>query len=439
MKIFSHDGFKRYASNTVWLLIEKAIRLFFGLFVSVWLARYLGPEDFGTLNYAMSFVFLFKAFSTLGLDEVIVKEIVKRTTSLGEVLGTSLLLKSLGSVFIYYPLLILSCYLFNIEANSFEIILVFSTTVVFQILYIFDLYFQSQVKSKVSVFIFLISLIISKLLIAFFIYLNLSTIYFAYAMALEFLLGAGGLSIYYFFIHRNNYHTPFRFSKATAKELLKASWPLMLSGLLISLYMKIDQVMLGQMIDKKSVGEYAAALKFTEIWYSIPMILTASLFPAIINAKKDKGQEVYGIRVQRLMDALVFSSLAFAIFMSLSANFVIGLLYGEQYNEATSILKIHIWNGVFVSMGLVSGKWLVTEGLTTLTLRRSIIGCISNIILNYYLIPIYGGAGAAISTLISSSFSSLFADLTNHRTKEMFIIKLRSIFAYSLWNYHKKR
>lgn len=433
MKLLQHSGFKKYASNTLWLFSEKAIRLIFGLFVSVWVARYLGPTDFGYLNYALSYVFLFSAFSTLGLNEVIIKEIVKNKEEVGTVLGTSIAIKSFATLLIFYPLLISSLYLFNVENEAKSIIIIFSATVVFQILYVFDLYLQSQVKSKISVIVFSIALIASNLLKIIFIKLKLPTLYFAIAMALEFLISSIGLTLFYFVKSKKRIQDHFKFSKRIAKNLIKVSWPLMLSSLLISLYMKIDQVMIGNIIDQRAVGEYAAALKFSEVWYSFPLILTASLFPAIINAKEIKGEFFYLKRIKTLMTLLVWSSIAFAIVMSFLSDHIISFVYGSEFLKASEILKVHIWNGVFVSMGLVSGKWLITENLTILTLRRSLIGCISNIILNFYLIPKWGGIGAAIATLISSSFSSLFSDLTNKKTYEIFKIKIGSIFLEVFW------
>jgi len=429
--MFNHPGFKKYATNTLWLISEKGIRLIFGLFVSVWVARYLGPEEFGYLNYALSYVFLFSAFSSLGLNEVIIKEIVRDDKSAGTILGTSIAIKSLSTFFIFYPLLILSLYIFKVEDQAKPIIFFFSLSVVFQIFYVFDLFLQSQVKSKVSVLIFSIALIISNILKIIFIYLKLPTIYFAFAMAMEFVLGSIGLSLYY--ILKNSFLNHFKFSKEIALKLIKVSWPLMLSSLLVSLYMKIDQVMIGNMINQKTVGEYAAALKFSEVWYSIPMILTASLFPAIINAKEKKGAFYYKRRIQALMSFLLWASILFALLMTFLSDFIVLSVYGVEFAKASEILKVHIWNGVFVSLGLVSGKWLIAENLTMLTLKRSLIGCFLNIILNLYFIPKLGGIGAAIATLISSSFSSLFSDLTNKKTFEIFKIKVGSLFLMGLW------
>lgn len=432
--MYKTKGFKNYTSNTLWLLSEKACRLLFGFFVSVWVARYLGPEDFGLLNYSLSFVFLFSVFSNLGLDQVIIKEIVKKETSEKTILGTAITIKTLATLLLFYPLIFISLYIFDIDKNTHSLIYILSLGVFFQTLYIFDLYFQAKVKSRKSVSVFLFALILSNLLKIILIKAKLGVHYFSAVLTFEMAITAGGLSFLYLKgLKPGQLQAKFKFSKNLAKRLIQESWPLIISGLLVSVYMKIDQVMIGNMLTKKEVGEYAAALKFTEVWYNIPMTFCASLFPAIINAKINKGEREYFSRVEKLMSILVLPSILLSLIMTSISDIFIEFIYGGQYEQAASILQVHIWNSVFVTMGLVSGKWFVAEGLTRLTLRRSIIGCVANIILNYFLIPSYGGLGAAYATLISSSFSNLFSDLTHPLSRRLFLAKLRSLIGYSLW------
>jgi O-antigen/teichoic acid export membrane protein len=201
-----------------------------------------------------------------------------------------------------------------------------------------------------------------------------------------------------------------KFKSKIAISLLKDSWPLILSGLIIAIYMKIDQVMIKEMLDNEAVGNYAAAVRLSEAWYFIPMIISSSLFPAIINAKKI-SEELYYKRLQKLYDLMVWIAIAIALPMTFLSDWFVALLYGEQYNQAGSVLMIHIWAGILVFFGVARYKWTLTENLQKFEIIIDIIGAISNILFNYILIPIYGISGAAYATLISYFMASVITSL----------------------------
>lgn len=190
--------------------------------------------------------------------------------------------------------------------------------------------------------------------------------------------------------------------------------------------MKIDQVMIMQMLDTNAVGQYAAAVRISEAWYFIPMVVASSLFPAIINAKK-QSEELYYTRLQRLYDLMVWMAIAIALPMTFLSDWIVNLLYGGQYHEAGSVLMIHIWAGVFVFLGVASGKWFVSENLQILAFWRTFSGMAMNVILNFILIPKYGVNGAAVATLISYSVAGFLFDYFNAKTRKVFFMKLDTI------------
>ena len=164
--------------------------------------------------------------------------------------------------------------------------------------------------------------------------------------------------------------------------------------------MKIDQVMIKVMLDSEAVGQYAAAVKLSEAWYFIPMVIASSLFPAIINSKK-QSEVLYYARLQKLYDLMIWMAIAIAVPMTFISGWVVDLLYGAQYNEAASVLMIHIWASIFVFLGVASSKWLIIENLQGYAMINTIIGAITNILLNLLLINYFGIEGAAWATLIS--------------------------------------
>ena len=421
-------GFMTYFKNTSWLFSEKILRIFLGLFVGVWVARYLGPEQYGLFSYAQSFVVLFSALATLGLDGIVVRELVNDESKRDVLLGTSFLLKLIGSII----LLIFLAVVVNFTSNDIYtniLIFVIASATIFQSFNVIDFYFQSKVLSKYVVFSNTISLFISSIIKVFLILNNAPLIAFAIVVLFDAIILSLGLI--YFYKHKNLSFKSWKFNKNVAINLLKDSWPLILSGIIITVYMRLDQIMIKEMLGAFEVGQYAAAVTLSEGWYFIPMLICSSLFPAIMHAKK-VSEDLYYKRLQKLYDLLVWISISVALPMTFLSDFMVTLIYGGAYSEAGSVLAIHIWAGIFVSLGVASGKWFVIENFQLLSFYRTFAGAVINILLNLYLIPIYGVAGAAIATLISQIFAAYIWDLFNIRTKNMFYMKTKSLLLKNL-------
>ncbi len=194
---------------------------------------------------------------------------------------------------------------------------------------------------------------------------------------------AMGYLYWYLKINKEFFLKKIEFSSNLVKSLLKDSWPLILSGIVISIYMKIDQIMIKEMLGNREVGEYAVAVRLSELWYFIPMVISSSLFPAIINAKK-VSEELYYQRFQKLYDLMVWIAISIAIPMTFLSDWIVNFLYGIQYSEAGDVLKIHTWSIVFVALAYASGRWMLAENLQIYSFYRYLIGAIINIILNYF-------------------------------------------------------
>lgn len=421
-------GFKKYFQNTLWLISEKVLRIFSTLLVGVWVVRYLGPSDFGLLAYAQSYVALFAVLSTFGFDNVVIRELVKDNAKIDKLVGTVFWLKVMGA-FVVLTILAIAV---NFTSNDYitnAIIFILASTTIFQSFNVLDLYFQSKVMSKYVAYSNMISLFITSLLkIALIIY-KAPIIAFAWVILFEsFILAIGFI---YFYIKTNStfFIKNLKFTKTIAISLLKDSWPLFFSAIVVTIYMKIDQVMIKEMLNVEAVGQYAAAVKLSEVWYFIPTAIVSSVFPAIINAKK-KSDELYYARLQMLYNLMVWMAIAIALPMTFLSDWIVALLFGEEYNQAGSILMIHIWAGVFVFLGLASSRWFVVENLLLLSFWRYFAGMVVNVFLNYILIPKYGGIGAAYATIISYSLQAFFFDVLQKKTRAMFKMKLKAFNVY---------
>jgi len=424
--IFQHQGFKKYFLNTSWLFAEKIFRMIVGLVVGIWVARYLGPSKYGVLSYAQSFVGLFSAIATLGLDGIVVRELVKYPEKEKELLGTAFILKLFGAVLTLIVIYIAIHFTSN-DVYTNRLIFIIASAVIFQSFNVIDMYFQAKVMSKYAVFANSFSLLLSSFVKIMLIINDAPLIAFAWAVLFDSFVMVSGYIYWYFKVKKEFFLRKIKFNLELAKSLLKDSWPLILSGMVIAMYMRIDQVMIKEMLDNKAVGNYAAAVRLSEAWYFIPMVISSSLFPAIINAKK-QSEELYYARLQRLYDLMVWLAIAIALPMTFLSDWVVNLLYGSQYSEAGSVLKIHIWAGLVVALGLVRGRWIISENLQKYTPIYLVTGLIVNIVLNYYFIQIYGIKGAAYATLFAQSAGSLIASSFFKKTRISFMMMINSMF-----------
>ena len=419
------EGFKRYFANTSWLMAERVFSMAVGMAVGIYVARYLGPKRFGSLNFAASFVALFVPLAQLGLDGIVVRELVSRPGEHDIVLGTALWLRAAGALLTVVVVDSVS-WIVVPGGYGYELVLVcwLSLGVVFDALGVFDLYNQATVKMKYSSVSSVIACVLSSCLKIYLIFVSAGVVWFAIADAIYRFIRLLSLgSIYRMF---NGYLSRLCFNATLALHMLSDSWPLILSSVAVVIYMKIDQVMLRYMLGPAEVGIYAAAVKISEVWYFIPVLLSQSLFPAIVSAKKI-GDDECRSRINRLLVSVtVFSYMVFVI-VFLFGDEIVSLAFGGQYFGAVPILRIHIIALIFVGFGVVSGKWLLVENYTRLAFWRTLTGGVLNIIANLFLIPSYGGMGAAWATVVSYAVAGYFFDAVVGSMRWMFVSKTRSL------------
>ena len=424
LNLKNHEGFMKYFKNTSWLFGEKILRMIVGLFVGVWVARYLGPDRFGLLSYAQSFVGLFTAIATLGLDGIVVRELVKYPAKENGLIGTAFFLKLMGAL-VTLMVLYIAVHFTSNDSYTNMLIFIIASAAIFQSFNVVDMFFQARVMSKYVVFANMISLLISSLVKITLILMNAPLIAFAWVVLFDSFVLACGF-VYFFVKHSTFKIQHLKFNKLIAVDLLKDSWPLILSGMVIAIYMKIDQVMIKEMLDANAVGNYAAAVRLSEAWYFIPMVISSSLFPAIINAKKI-SEELYYKRLQKLYDLMVWMAIAIALPMTFLSDWVVDLLYGSKYSEAGSVLMIHIWAGIFVALGVASSKWVVNENFLQNAMMRTSMSAILNVILNVILIKKFGIIGAAISTFIAYFFVNYFSLVLTRKTRVCFVQQTKAL------------
>jgi len=390
-------GKLKYIKNTSWLFGEKLVSMFVSFPVGIAVVRYLGPEKFGILSYASTFVGIFSILLNLCANEILARELVKRPSNEYQLLGTGLLLKIVGAT-IAWCMILLGTILSNNNNETNMILIILAIGTLFQSLRVTDSYLIANVKQKYSAIIRSSSLLISSVVKIILIYFNATIYWFAAILLVESILVASGWVISYYLIGRNIFK--WTIEAKIIKSLFKNSWPLILASIAIQIYMNIDKIMLKELLTVDMVGQYAAAVRISVLWYFIPIVITSSLFPAIVNSKK-LHKEIYHQRLQEIHDIL--TTLAFIIIIPLffASDWIINLLYGDAYSVAGDVLQIHSLSLLAVFWGTMRGKWIITENLQLKANYYHLLGMGLNVILNLLLIPNYGVIGAAWATVVS--------------------------------------
>lgn len=414
----------RVLKNSSWIVSYQIFAMVVGAFVSAIIARYFGPEKYGQYNYALSFTTLFTALSTLGLDTLTVKAIVDKEDEEGTILCTGLVLRAIGGSI----LTVLSFIIIRIiQPNDRELhllVLFMSVTMVFKSFEVIEYWIQAYQRAKISSIIRMLSYIVTSGLKIILVFLKGNLIDFALIYMID-AINAGTAFITTYFRKREN-KTKWKFDLHYSKNILSQSWYLVVSGLMVTLYMRIDQVMLGSMLPTKAeLGVYSAAVQLASMWYFVPTSIITSFSPVIMSRKKN-DEIGYLKSVQLLYTIVTWLGIGFGILVSLFSNTVVGILFGHDYIKAASILSVSIWGGTFAMLGSARGTWLICEGLQKYSIIYIGAGAIANLALNYVLIPIWGGYGAAVATLVSQATVAIVAPLFVKRTRISSIMMLKA-------------
>lgn len=418
----AHEGFKRYFKNTGWLFLGRMFGLATSFFTGVYVARYLGPGSYGFLSYIISFAGLFSFLANLGVDGILSRELVKYPNKKDELLGTGFYIKILGSILAVCATFVASFFA-NSDRFTSLLVILFSVSFFPQAFGVIDAYFQSQVLSKNIVKVQAASTIISVVVKIVCIVLDLDVVWFLAAYVLDSVILALGLVMLF---RENGYSIlSWHFNRALCRKILTDSFPLMLSSAALLIYMRIDQVMIKNMLGNEASGLYAVAVKLAETWYFIPGIICASFFPAIINAKQ-ADQQLYDRRMSMLYSLMFFLSLFMALIISSFSYNIVSALYGYDYLGAVPALQIYVWSGIWVALGMVVGQFLIAENYAKISFWLNFFGAIVNVLLNIVLIPRFGISGAAMATSISYFFV-VFAILFFKKTRHQAGLIVRSL------------
>jgi PST family polysaccharide transporter len=429
-RVAGRPVFQAILGNSLWLAADKVLRLGFGVAVAVWIARYLGPAQYGDLNFAVAFVALFSVMAAGGMDQVVIRHIVLSNAVKDEWLGTAFMIRLLGGLASLVTAIAVIMQMRPDDTRMHLLVAVIGITSVFQAFDVIDYWYQAKVMARYAVVARNAAFLAMAATRVVLIVLHAPLIAFAWAIAAEAALAATGLVVSYRISGARIFSWMPRWTRM--KALLSEAWPLLISSVAVMAYVKVDQLMLGEMAGSEAVGVYAAATRLSEAWYFIPMAIVSSAFPAVI-AAKTLGREHYWDQVAKLVQTMVTLAYCVAVPVSIFATAIVVTVFGEAYRSSGPVLVVHIWSAVFVFLGVVQTPWNVNEGLNRLTLVWTTGGALVNIALNWILIPRYGALGAAIATLISYGCVSYLANAIFPQTRAMFRVQTQALLLRHLW------
>ena len=400
-KRFNPDQLKIIA-NIGWLASERIFRMGVSFITIAWTARFLGVDKFGELNYAVAFASMFLPLSQIASDQITFRDLVNHPENKEQILGTSFFIKFIVGIVIFL-LSVLSVLGFHgNDPVICKLVIILAISPCFEGLGVIESWFYSQVEVKYSIWVRNCVFILATSLRIFLLSVKAPIEYFAWLIVLESFLNVVGFII----IFRVTGHSIFawRSSWKYSQDLMRVSFPLIFSSFAIAIYMKIDQLMLGQLASSQSVGTYSAAVKLSEMWPFASTIIVKSIAPSIIAAKK-VSEESYYRKLQNLCNLQALLVYCVAIPMTFLATPFVVLVFGKAYTPAGVVLSIHIWSSMFLFLGYVKEIWITTEGKTWFSFYFTLAGAVMNVVLNFVLIPPYKEAGAAVATVISYCFA----------------------------------
>ena len=399
--------------NSGWIIGQQIFQMLLQLIIGVITARYLGPSNYGALNYTASFIVFFTSIATLGMDGVIIKKLIEHPGKEGIYLGSSMGLRLISSILSILSILIVVCYLNPSEPIKLTLAFLQSFQLSFKSIQILDSWFQRHLQSKyVSIGKMIACIIVSSYKV-FLLITSKSILWFAFTNSLTDLIIA--FIEYYFYKKEKGQKLCFKLN--IGKEILRESYHFIISGLMVAIYGQMDRIMLGQMLNDKAVGYYTTATAIGGMWIFIPVAIINSFQPSIMETKNNDLEKNYILRLQQLYSLIIWMSIFVSFIVVLLAKPAILILYGSDYLGAVGALKIVIWYETFSMIGTARGIWILCENKNRYVKYYLCIGAVANLLLNSLLIPKFGINGAAYATLITQIITSLIAPLLFKATK----------------------
>lgn len=410
---------RSFISNTGWQMAQQIYAMIVALVIGSISARYLGPSNYGLINYGTSVITIMTTLTALGLDEVVMNDLVANKNCRGEIIGTAFLMRLVASILGIVVTVLMVVLLEPQNHLLWLVTFLQSFQLIGNLYHVYNYWYQVELKSKYVSIAFIAGLTCASIWRIVMLVKNASVEFFALTASIQSVIV---LVIVAVFFHREA-HLKIKWKKDRAKNLLSRSYHFIISGIAIMIYMQMDKVMIGKMLGEEQLGYYSAASMVANMWLFIPRALINSARPIVLEGKKLRGttgQDEYINRLAKLLFGMIALGTVVVAGFWIFGSLVINIMYGEAYKEAIPVLAILIGATCLAQLGSINGIWIASEGYNRWLKYTTWAGAIVNLVLNYILIDQVGIVGAAIGTL-AAQFSVQFV-------VPLFIPSLRKYF-----------
>ena len=427
--LLNNPSFRKYFANTSWLLAERIFRMAVQLFVGIYVARYLGPERFGLLSYANSYVGIFTAIAILGLDGIVVRELVKSPDQRDTLLGTSFLLKVVGTL-LMWVLILATLFFSNNDPLTSALIAIIAFGVLFQTFNVIDYNFQAEVKLKYVVHSQIVQLIVSSITKLVLILKGLPLVWFAAVYSLDAIILAVGLA--YAYSRNSGSIKKWKWNAKVALALLLDSWPLMFAYMSYLIYAKIDRIMIKEMLDEHNVGIYSAAYILYEAPLFISLMIAKSVYPILVQYYQDNKIKFFQL-YSTLSSYMTLLSYLIVLFIFIFHEILIQITFGESFEESSKILMLLSFGMIPMFNAFLRSSYITISGNQKIILYTTLFSAMLNIVLNLLLIKAYGVIGAVYATVFTQTLSLIVLNFAFTNTRSIFFIQAKSLLLFGIW------
>lgn len=389
--------------NAGWLIIGKVIQMIINFLVSIFTARYLGPGNYGLINYAGAYVAFFTSLCTLGINSIIIKDFVDNPEEQGKAIGTTIGLRAISSFLSAITIVAIIAIVDKGETTTLIVAALCSTQLIFHVFDTINYWFQSRYESKVTAISTLIAFTVTALYKVVLLLLHKDVIWFAFATSLDYIC----LGILLMISYTRASGPKLSFSWIKGKALLGSSYHYILSGMMVAIYGHTDRLMLKQMLDETAVGYYSLAASVNTMWVFVLQAIIDSVYPTIMQLYKSNNTKGFERKNRQLYAIVIYTSIFVAVMFILFGEWAIGLIYGDAYLPAATPLKVITWYTIFSYLGVARNAWIVCNNNQKYLKYMYLTAAVVNIIINYFMIPIWGASGAAAASLITQVMTSI--------------------------------
>lgn len=386
----------RTVKNVGWIVGGRLANKILAFVVGVFTARYLGPDNFGLINYAAAYTAFFASLCNLGINSIVIKDFSDHPDEEGKALGTTLVLRAISSLLSALMIIGVVSIVDRDEPLTILVAALSSIGLLFQIFDVFNQWFQYQLKSKYYAVATVIAYIAASAYKIVLLITGKSVAWFALATSVDYIV----IAIFLLLAYKKNNGPKLSFSMHKAKQLLSASSSFIISGLMVSIYAYTDKFMLKQMLDETVVGHYSLAVSLSGMWEFVLIAVMDSMYPSIINAY-NVDRERFDRKNRQLYVAVIYIALITSILTCIFGRLIVEVLYGAEYLPTVQPLRIVVWYTTFSYLGAARNAWVVSENKQKYLKYLYVSAAAVNVVLNLVFIPLWGASGAALASLIT--------------------------------------